>query len=171
MNPRLLAGTVMWSWASVWNLHLQYMYLHGTCTCTVVVQCTSWQISVLACKADTFIPTSHNLLIYLSAAALLLHSFLCNSPDELRTNKLSWIKNLDKIGMNVSALRARILNWPTTTRLTKWFCTVQCTYTVQCQVACIHATTCADTHGHLLHAHAGHDCTCMQLTCLQGWGF
>ena len=31
----------------------------------------------------------HNLPLYLSVAALFLHSFLCNSPDELRTKKLS----------------------------------------------------------------------------------
>ena len=30
----------------------------------------------------------HNLPLYLSGAVLFLHSFLCNSPDELRTKNL-----------------------------------------------------------------------------------
>ena len=59
----------------------------------------------------------HNLPLYFSVAALILHSFHCNLPDELRTKKAFVNQKHDQLGMNVSALRASVLNLQTTTRV------------------------------------------------------
>ena len=70
----------MWYWMTNDQFHsIPFTGVGDTSMCIVFI------VFLIGC---TGLFLRHNLPIYLSVAALFLHSFLCNSLDELRTKKL-----------------------------------------------------------------------------------